>query len=58
MKTLQEQLEAIKAKSATMMTPEVVAAMKQGFEELGQRNVLGKALKGGDLAPAFALPNA
>lgn len=58
MKTLQDQLAAIKAKSAALMTPEITAAMKQGFEELGKRDVLGKALKVGDSAPAFALPNA
>jgi hypothetical protein len=32
--TLQEQLNAIKAKGAAMMTPEVLAAIKKGFEEL------------------------
>lgn len=58
MKTLQDQLAAIKAKSAALMTPEITAAMKQGFEELGKRDVLGKTLKVGDSAPAFALPNA
>ena len=57
MMTLQEQLKAIKAKTAAMMTPEITSAMKQGFEELAKRNVLEKALKAGDTAPAFALPN-
>ena len=57
MMTLQEQLKAIKAKTAGMMTPEITAAMKQGFEELAKRNVLDKTLKVGDTAPAFALPN-
>ncbi len=32
MLTLQEQLNAIKSKTAAMMTPEVSAAMKKGFE--------------------------
>lgn len=55
--TLQEQLKAIKAKTAAMMTPEITTAMKQGFEELSKMNVLGHSLKVGDTAPAFALPN-
>ncbi len=41
MKTLREQLAAIKARSAAMMTPEIAAAMKQGFEELEESDVLG-----------------
>jgi len=56
--SLQEQLDSIKAKSADKMTPEVTDAMKKGFEELKQRDVLDKPLKAGDTAPAFALPNA
>jgi hypothetical protein len=57
MMTLQDQLKSIKAKSAGMMTPEITAAMKQGFEELTKSRVLDKALKVGDMAPAFALPD-
>ncbi len=57
MQTLQEQLNAIKAKSAAMMTPEVSAAIKKGFEELHQAQVLEKALNVGDRAPDFRLPN-
>ena len=57
MMTLQEQLKAIKVKTASMMTPEIAAAMKKGFEELAKNNVLEKALKTGETAPAFALPN-
>ena len=57
MKTLQEQLEAIKASTASKMTPEIIADMKQGYEELAENKVLEKALKTGDTAPAFILPN-
>ena len=57
MMTLKEQLEAIKAQTASMITPEIAAAMKQGYEELAERNVLEKVLKTGETAPAFALPN-
>ncbi len=57
MMTLQEQLAAIKAKTVSMITPEIAAAMKQGFEELAEKKILEKTLKTGDTAPAFALPN-
>jgi hypothetical protein len=57
MMTLQEQLNAIKAKGAAMMTSEVSAGMKQGFEELQRAKLLEKTLKVGDLAPDFMLPN-
>lgn len=57
MLSLHEQLQAIKAKSAAMITNEVAAAMKKAYDELNQNNVLEKALKVGDKAPEFALPN-
>ena len=55
--TLQEQLAAIKAKSAAAMTPEVVDAMKQSFNELRESKLLDQVLRVGDTAPAFTLPN-
>ena len=55
--TLQEQLQTIKAKSASRMTPEIITDMKKGYEELAEKKVLEKALKTGDNAPMFALPN-
>ena len=57
MLSLHEQLQAIKAKSAAMITTEVAAAMKKAFDELNQNKVLEKALRVGDTAPAFALTN-
>jgi hypothetical protein len=57
MLSLHEQLQAIKAKSAAMITTEVAAAMKKAFDELKQNEVLEKALKVGDKAPEFALPD-
>ena len=57
MLTLQEQLNAIKSKTAAMITPEVSAAMKKGFEELHRSKLLEKTLKVGDSAPDFVLPN-
>lgn len=57
MLSLHDQLQAIKAKSAPMITSEVAAAMKKALGELKQNKVLEQALKVGDAAPAFALPN-
>jgi hypothetical protein len=57
MLTLQEQLNAIKAKGAAMITPEVSAAIKKGFEELQPAKLLENTLKVGDSAPDFRLPN-
>jgi hypothetical protein len=57
MLSLHEQLQAIKAKSAPLITAEVAAAMKNAFDELKRNKVLEKALKVGDAAPAFALPD-
>jgi hypothetical protein len=55
--TLQEQFASIKAKAAGLITPQVAAAMKQSYDELYHARVLDKALKVGDQAPAFTLPN-
>jgi hypothetical protein len=55
--TLQEQLASIKAKSAAMVTPQVAAAMRQSYDELKSSKLLERALKAGDKAPAFVLPN-
>jgi hypothetical protein len=57
MLSLREQLQAIKAESAAMITTEAAAAMKRAFDELKQNDVLEKALRGGDTAPGFALPD-
>lgn len=57
MMTLEEQLNAIKAKSAARITPEVADAMKQSYGELNAAKVLEQVLKAGDKAPAFALTN-
>lgn len=57
MTTLQTRLEALKASTADKMTPEIAAALKEGFQELNERQVLDKALQVGDQAPAFVLPD-
>lgn len=58
MTTLQERLDAIKAESADKLTPEAKAAVKKGLVELKERQLTERALKAGDTAPGFALPNA
>lgn len=55
--TLQEQLQAIKAKSVGKFTPEVLSAMKQGFAELQNSMAREQALRVNAKAPVFALPN-
>ncbi len=57
MRSLQEQLNAIKAKGAANMPPEVGVAIKKAMEELHNSGILEKPLKVGEIAPAFALPN-
>ena len=57
MKSLQEQLAALKAKNAANTPPEVVEKMKKAFGELRNSGILDKPLKVSDKAPAFALPN-
>ena len=57
MQTLKEQLDAIKTKTAAMITPEVSAALQKGVEELQHAKLLEKTLKVGDSAPDFVLPN-
>ena len=57
MQTLQEQLNVIKSKAAAIMTPEVLAAIKKGYDELEHAGVLKNVLEVGDTAPDFRLPN-
>lgn len=58
MTTLQERLDELKAESADMLTPEAKAAVKEGLDELKERQLTQRALKAGDTVPDFALPNA
>jgi len=55
--SLKSELEAIKAKSATLIPPPVQALMKHATDELRASGILGQALKVGDKAPEFSLPN-
>jgi hypothetical protein len=55
--SLKEDLDRIKAGSATRIPPEIQAVMKKGLEELRASGLAGRALKAGDRAPEFRLPN-
>jgi len=55
--SLKAELEAIKAHSATRISPAAQALMKQATDELRASGILGRALKVGDKAPEFSLPN-
>jgi len=57
MKSLQAQLDAIKAKGAANVPADVLATMKNAMEELHKSGIVENPLKVGAKAPAFALPN-
>jgi peroxiredoxin len=56
--TLRSKLEARKAQFMETAPPEMVAIFDRGVEQVAESGVLATALKVGDTAPAFALPNA
>ena len=58
MPTLKEELEAFKTKFATTNDPSVVVAYEKGIAELRAAGLERNALKHGDLAPEFTLPDA
>lgn len=55
---LKEELESIKASFAQKNDPSVVAAFERGIEALRAEGIERNALKPGDLAPDFTLPDA
>ncbi len=55
--SLQEKLDAHKAKSGANRPPEIRAALQRGTEELRASGILERVLKVGARAPEFALPN-
>ncbi|MCB2216299.1 hypothetical protein [Desulfofustis glycolicus] len=57
MTSLQQQLQTIREKSAEKLTPDVRAAIQQGFAELQESVVREKVLGVGDTAPPFSLPD-
>lgn len=56
--SLREELDALKVRTASRIPPEVQAIMKGALEELRASGVVSRALKVGDKAPEFTLPNA
>jgi hypothetical protein len=55
--TLQEKLDAHKAKSGANRPPEIRAALQRGTDELRASGILERVPKVGARAPEFALPN-
>lgn len=56
--SLQEKLNAHKAKSPAGRPPEVAATLRGATEELRASGIMERVLKVGARAPQFALPNA
>ncbi|MGH7907945.1 MAG: hypothetical protein ACREP6_15080 [Candidatus Binataceae bacterium] len=54
---LKEELATLKARSATRIPPDAQALMKQGTDDLRASGIVERALKAGDKAPEFSLPN-
>jgi peroxiredoxin len=55
---VRKELEAFREKSSKSAPPERIRAYEQGIEDVRKSGVLDKALKVGDRAPEFALPDA
>ena len=55
--TLQPELDAFFAAFCLRVPPETVAVLQQATDELRASGIAERALKKGDLAPNFALPN-
>ena len=55
--SLQEKLDAFKEAFQKRQSPEVVETMRRATADLIASGQAGRALKAGDAAPAFALPN-
>ena len=55
--SLQEKLNALKAKAAASRPPEIRAVLEQGVTELRGSGILERMLKAGARAPQFALPD-
>lgn len=55
--SLQEKLDAHKAKSGANRPPEIRPALQRGTDELRASGILERVLKIGARAPEFVLPN-
>jgi peroxiredoxin len=56
--TLHQQLESLASNFAQQMPPGVVQALQTSIDEVRNSGITERALKAGDLAPEFSLPNA
>ncbi len=55
---LQQELEAFRSNAAKLMPPELLAGLQKSIDDLKHSGIVERALKTGDLAPDFDLPNA
>jgi hypothetical protein len=55
--SLKDDINAIKAASAGRIPPEIQAVMKRAIDDLRASGLAARALKAGDRAPEFRLPN-
>jgi peroxiredoxin len=56
--SLAQELEDFVAQAAKRMPPQLVADLEKSIDDLKQSGIVDRALKAGDLAPDFSLPNA
>ncbi len=57
MRTLKEQLDAVRARFVKDAPPEALSVIKGAIEELRTSGIDERILKEGDEAPQFSLPN-
>ena len=55
---LKAELKALQTRLESNRPPDVIATMHRAVAELRSSGAAGKALKAGDVAPHFVLPNA
>jgi peroxiredoxin len=56
--TLKQELDSFAANFAQQMPSDVVQALQKSIDDVKHSGIVERALKAGDLAPAFSLPNA
>lgn len=56
--TLKHDIDAFVAQTASRMPPELLAQLQHSIEAVKQSGIEQQALRAGDFAPAFTLPNA
>jgi peroxiredoxin len=56
--SLAQELEQVVARSAQHIPPKLLGELQKSIDDLKRSGIAQRALKAGDLAPAFTLPNA